>query len=345
MRAAPLLRLLGLVALFCLLVGRLAAASGSDWRPVIGADISWLPEEEAKGRKYSVDGVEQDLLTILRAHGFNWIRLRLFHNPRAEKGYSTNGYCGLEQTLDLARRVKQGGFRFLLNFHYSDTWADPAHQHKPSAWTNLHGRELERAVREYTRTTLVQFQKNGTPPDMVQVGNEISAGFLWPDGQVYKQNDWKTFCGLFRAGAAGVKAANPATPVMLHLALGGQNAKSRHFLDQALTNGVTFDVLGQSYYPEWHGTLGDLRTNLTDLVARYGKPVMVVEYTAPNIREIHEIVLQLPGQKGQGACIWEPTRWGPGGGALFDRQGRSKPELKLYPTLSGLAKTPFSQSP
>ena len=115
---------------------------------------------------------------------------------------------------------------------------------------------------------------------------------------------------------------------MIHLAWGGQNARSRAFLDKALAHGIDFDALGQSYYPKWHGTLQDLKANLTDLAQRYRKPIVVVEYSVPHIRQINDIVRGLPDGKGLGTFIWEPTKWN--GPALFDRKGNTKPEIDVY---------------
>jgi len=297
-------------------------------RFILGADISWVQEQEDEGIHFSDRGTTKEILSLLKDRGFNAVRLRVFNNPTAKHGYSAKGYCDLEHTLRMARRIHAAGMQFLLDFHYSDTWADPGHQIKPAAWTDLHGRELEKAVHDYTRDVLLALKKQGTLPQMVQIGNEISNGFLWPDGNVWKSGRWDTFCGLIKAGIAGAKEVDPSLPIMLHLAWGGQNAQSRAFLDRAAGEGVQFDVLGQSYYPKWHGTLDDLKANLTDLAGRYPQKIMVVEYSVPNIRRINDIVRNLPGGKGQGTYIWEPTRWE--GPALFDGKGKTKAEIEVY---------------
>lgn len=299
------------------------SAPPAEW--MVGADISWVPQQEARGRRFSVDGREADVLAILKEHGFNWIRLRLFVDPTAPGGYSTNGYCGLESTLVMAQRVKKAGFKFLLNYHYSDTWADPAHQNKPAAWKRLDFSGLTNALYRYTRETLAAFKARGAPPEMVQVGNEISNGMVWPEGSL---KNWDQFAALYRAGCRAVRDELPSAKVMLHLAMGGQNAQSRWFLDNARQRGMEFDVLGQSYYPRWHGTLEDLRQNLADLATHYAKPIVVVEHTSPGITNIFAIVRDLPGGKGWGAMIWEPTE--PRHGNLFDAQGRSRETLKEY---------------
>jgi arabinogalactan endo-1,4-beta-galactosidase len=298
---------------------------------ILGADISWVQEQEDQGTRFSDHGQQKDILTILKDHGFNWIRLRVFVNPQAPNGYSKKGYCDLDHTLAMAKRIKAAGLGFLLDFHYSDTWADPAHQSKPAVWTDLHGAELEKAVHDHTQTVVAALKKQGTAPDIVQIGNEISNGFLWPDGKMWESRKWDVFCGLIKAGIAGAKAVDPTVKTMIHLAWGGQNAQSRSFLDKALAQGVEFDILGQSYYPKWHGTLNDLKANLTDLAGRYRQDIMVVEYSVPSIREINDIVHGLPGGKGLGTFIWEPTKWK--GPALFDDKRNTKPEIDEYPKM------------
>jgi arabinogalactan endo-1,4-beta-galactosidase len=323
---------------FVLMAGSSCAAQPQDTRFVLGADISWVQQQEDEGVRFSDHGVEKDILAILGDHGFNWIRLRVFHDPAAKKGYSAKGYCDLPHTLAMARRVKAAGMKLLLDFHYSDTWADPGHQFKPADWADLHGDALKQAVGDDTRRVIAALKQQGTLPEMVQIGNEISNGMLWPDGQVWKTGDWDTFCGLLQAGIAGVKDVDPSVKVMLHLAWGGQNAESRSFLDRVATRKLAFDVLGQSYYPQWHGTLDDLKSNLTDLAGRYPQQIMVVEYSAPNIRQVNDIVRDLPGGKGLGTFIWEPTKWGPAGGVLFDARGAAKPEIDVYPELAAKAR-------
>jgi arabinogalactan endo-1,4-beta-galactosidase len=314
-----------------------AAASGQSPPPptpafALGADISWVPEQEAAGLRWSCRDTSGDIVTILADHGFDWIRLRTFVDPAAPDGYSAAGFCDLEHTLALAARAHAAGLRLLVDFHCSDTWADPAHQAKPAAWADLHGPALAEALRAHTREVVAALHRQGTPPDLVQVGNEISHGFLWPDGQVWATGDWHTFGNLLKAGINGVRDVDPELPVLLHLAGGGDNAASRAWLDRVLAEGVPCDVIGQSYYPRWHGTLADLRENLTDLAGRYRRPLAVVEYSAPDLREINEIVRGLPDGLGFGTFIWEPTRWQDG--VLFDRQGRARPALDLYRELA-----------
>ena len=309
------------------LAGLSARAASADPVPyLVGADVSWVPQQEAGGRRFSDARGERDVLAILRDHGFNAARLRLFHNPAAAGGYSAKGFCGLEPTLALAARVKAADMTLLLDFHYSDTWADPGHQVMPAAWRGLNPDTLTNAVFAYTRDALAEFARRRLAPDMVQIGNEINNGMMWPAGSL---KNWDGLAAILRAAAAGVRAGAPGARIVLHIANGGDNAKSRWFLDRAIGRGVPFDVIGQSYYPKWHGTIDDLRANLDDLARRYRKPVLVAEHTSPGVRDVHSIARALPDGLGLGAFIWEPTD--PKHGGLFDAQGRALPALGQYP--------------
>ncbi|MBD0822843.1 glycoside hydrolase family 53 protein [Aestuariibaculum marinum] len=308
-------------------------------RPVIGADVSFVPQSEDRGAKYSDQGQEKDVLEILKDHKFNWIRLRLFVDPDAENGYSRGGkgFCGLEKTLEMAKRVKAAGMNFLLDFHYSDTWADPGKQFTPSAWKELHGSALEGRIYSYTNETIKRFIDEGVRPDMVQVGNEINNGMVWPQGKlpegkekVDSDEEMESFSVLLRCASAAVRAADPSITIMVHIACGGQNPESVAFFDKIISRNVKFDVIGQSYYPEYHGTLEDLEANLNDLVTRYDKPIFVVEYHH-NRKEVNDIVHNIPNGMGLGTFIWEPTspRWG----GLFDQEGNTNENIDIYPEL------------
>lgn len=295
-------------------------------RPLIGADISWAPSQEDRGTTFSDQGVEKDLLQILADHKFNWIRLRLFVDPTAENGYSRQGYCGLEQTLAMAKRVKEAGMKLLLDFHYSDTWADPGKQFTPATWKGLSDDELADKIYEYTNSVIKRFAAEDVTPEMVQIGNEIHNGFLWPQGRI--KDSPETFGALLRRASEAVRDADPNIKIMVHPALGGDNGRSVRFFDLVLSHDVVFDVIGQSYYPEHHGTLEQLKSNLTDLAKRYRKPIVVVEYQEHR-KEVNEIVRDLPDNLGWGTFIWEATspRWG----GLFDRDGATNDKIDIYP--------------
>jgi beta-galactosidase len=161
---------------------------------------------------------------------------------------------------------------------------------------------------------------------MVQIGNEINHGILWPDGHIGQPDQ---LAELLKAGVEGVNTADPDLPVMMHIALGGQNEEAVFWLDNMIARGVQFDIIGISYYPRWHGTLDDLNSNLKDLLKRYNKPLNVVEYNDFK-QEVHEIVFSLPGNMGKGACIWEPLGWGSG---MFTRDGEVTEQLSIYDEL------------
>lgn len=297
---------------------------------MIGADISFLPQLENRGIIFKDEGQEGDAIEILKKHGFNYVRLRIFVNPENEEGYSPGvGFCGLDSTLMMARRVKEAGLNLLLDFHYSDTWADPQKQFKPKAWEGLDFQQLTTALKDYTSMVLERMKEQGTLPDMVQVGNEINHGMVWPEGHIANLDN---LAELLKAGTRAVREVDPKITVMMHLALGGQNEESVFWFDNMMARGVEFDIIGLSYYPRWHCTLDDLNNNMLDLIRRYNKDVNVVEYSAFK-REVHQVVFGLPDHRGNGTCIWEPLNtWS----RVFDRQGNSLPELRIYDEMRDL---------
>ena len=172
-----------------------------------------------------------------------------------------------------------------------------------------------------------ELKDQGTTPDMVQIGNEINHGMVWPEGNVAHLD---SLAQLISAGNAAVKAVDPTVVLLLHVALGGQHDESIFFIDNMVARGVQFDVIGESYYPKWHGTLDDLRDNLNDLVKRYDKDVIVVEYSARK-NEVNKIAFEVPGGKGKGTCIWEPlSTWE----RIFDTTGKSNDFITVYDEIS-----------
>lgn len=292
----------------------------------VGADISWLQSQEDRGIRFSDNGTEGDAIEILRDNGFNYIRLRIFVNPKSELGYSQrDGYCDLEHTLEMARRIKDAGMYFLLDFHYSDNWADPAKQIMPQAWQTYSYDEVKEAVYNHTREVLEALNAQGTTPDMVQVGNEVSNGMLWPYGAV--RHSFSGLCGLLKEGVRAVREYAPDAEVMIHVALGGQAEESERFFNAMAEYEVEYDIIGQSYYPEWHGTLAELEANLNKLVVQYNKPIIVVEYRDYYL-DIERIVSSIPNNMGRGTFIWEATS--PQWGKLFDESGASTKALDDY---------------
>ena len=295
---------------------------------MLGADISFLPELEAKGMKFSDNGIEKDAIQILKDHGFNYVRLRIFVDPKNDSGYSPQqGFCDLSHTKEMAKRVKAAGIKLLLDFHYSDYWADPGKQFKPKAWQGENFMQLKQSVYDYTKMVMQQLKDQGTTPDMVQVGNEINHGMIWPDGYI---NNLDSLSQLIYAGINAVKAVSTSTSIMLHIALGGQNDESRFWLDNVIMRGVPFDVIGLSYYPRWHGTLDDLQYNLEDLSKHYNKDVIVVEYSHKK-QEVNQLAFDVPNGRGKGTCIWEPiSTWE----SFFDKDGKANQYLYLYDEIS-----------
>jgi len=285
---------------------------------ILGADISFLPQLESRGMKFSDKGVTGDAIEIMKAHGFNYIRLRIFNEPANPKGYAPKqGFCDLEHTKQMAKRIKAAGMKFLLDFHYSDYWADPQQQNKPAAWVGEDFTALKKSLYDYTVNVMQQLKEQGTTPDMVQIGNEINHGMVWPEGGI---NNLDSLAQLIYAGFKGVRAVSSNTTVMLHIALGGQNAEARFFLDNMRKRNVPFDVIGLSYYPKWHGTLADLRNNMADLAKRYPQQVMVAEYSQLK-REVNDIAFNVPNGKAVGSFIWEPIGSWEG---IFDRDDKNK---------------------
>ena len=303
----------------------LPAPSSKKIDKMLGADISFLPQlEEERGISFKDDGVEKDAIEILKSHGFNYIRLRLFNNPANPNGYSPGkGYCDLSHTLKMAKRIKDAGLKLLLDFHYSDTWADPQKQFKPKAWEDLSFDSLKTTLKNYTSEVITALKNQGTTPDMVQIGNEINHGFLWPEGHI---GNLDQLAQLINSGIEGVKAADPDIIIMLHVALGGQNDESVFWFDNMFSRGVDCDIIGLSYYPRWHGTLADLEYNMKDLIRRYGKDINLVEYSHRK-KEVNDIVFNLPDGKGKGSCIWEPLNYWE---SVFSENGNSNELLKKY---------------
>jgi arabinogalactan endo-1,4-beta-galactosidase len=202
---------------------RSTAATPQDF--IIGADISGVQAAEARGVKYSDKGVTKDILAILRDHGFNYVRLRVFVDPtRAtprDRPYSPQGYCDLPHTIEMAKRVKAKGMGLLIDFHYSDSWADPGKQFTPSAWAELSFDDLVRKMHDWTKDAITQMRDAGAEPDMVQVGNEITPGLMTDRGGSAK--DWTQLGRLLKAGIAGVKEVDSKILVMLHIDKGGDN--------------------------------------------------------------------------------------------------------------------------
>ncbi len=235
---------------------------------ILGADISSLKKSEDMGGVYKYsDGTQADALQILKDSGMNYARLRVWVDP-------ADGYHNKAEILAMAPRFKNLGIKLLVDFHYSDNWADPGKQFKPAAWEKLDFELLKQALYDHTYDVCNSLVAQGTPPDMIQVGNEINAGMLWPDGDY---NHFDNLAELLKAGYQAVKDCSNTTLVMLHIAEGGDNDLARWWFDNITRREVPFDVIGISYYPFWHGSLPELQANLNDISARYDKDVIVAE--------------------------------------------------------------------
>jgi arabinogalactan endo-1,4-beta-galactosidase len=241
----------------------------------LGADLSFTPQELAAGAKFSDAGRAGTPVTIMRAAGANYVRMRLWVSPPP-------GYSDLASDLALARQVRAAGMRIYLDVMYSDFWADPQHQDIPAAWAGQDLAQLTATVRAYTQQVISAFARQGTPVDMASIGNEIRNGILWPTGEVNCTNcgGWDNLAQLLTAGVAGAKAGNPAGHkllIMMHYDQGGDSALSSAFYSALQAHSVPFDVIGLSYYPFFHGAISAMRANVDQLATQFRKPIMIAE--------------------------------------------------------------------
>jgi arabinogalactan endo-1,4-beta-galactosidase len=250
----------------------------------MGADVSELQTLEDHGAIYRKDGSTDDPLRILNKNGFNWMRLRLLVRPDMIGPLCNN----LNYDLELAKRIKAENLHLLLDMFYSDTWADPGNQSTPASWRGLSQDKLVNQLRAYNRRVITEFRTHGAMPDMVEVGNEITNGMLWPDGKVSIAKpdpaQWSRLGELLKASIEGVKegaAPGPVPLIMIHIDRGGDTASSLAFYHHMVEQGVAFDVIGLSDYPWWQGSLDDLKQNLDALAVTFHKPVVVVETSFP----------------------------------------------------------------
>ncbi|OEJ23790.1 arabinogalactan endo-1,4-beta-galactosidase [Streptomyces agglomeratus] len=311
-------------------VDDLTFTPGTTGLPVKGVDVSTLRKSEDLGGVYRTSGgTPGDGLAILKSAGANYGRLKVWVNP-------ADGYNNKARVLEAAKRIKGQGMKLLVDFHYSDTWADPGAQTKPAAWASHSYSRLTTDVYDHTYDVLSALKAQGTTADMVQIGNEINTGLLWPEGST---DDWSRTAGLLKSGISAAKAVSSSTQTALHLAHGGDNSLYRWWFDNATAQGVNFDVIALSFYGYWHGPLSGLQANLDDISARYGKPVMVAETAyafrldsddsheniidttgelisgypaspagqAAWLRDVMNVVEAVPNGRGLGVVYWEPT--------------------------------------
>ncbi|RYY87470.1 MAG: arabinogalactan endo-1,4-beta-galactosidase [Chitinophagaceae bacterium] len=311
--------------------------SADTFRLAKGADVSWITELEAAGKRfYDATGTEREGIALLKSLGMNSIRLRVWVNPSA-------GWNNKADVLLKAQRAKALGMRLMIDFHYSDSWADPGQQTKPAAWAALDFNGLKSALATHTTDVLSTLKNAGITPEWVQVGNETNDGMLWPDGKA--STNMGNFAQLVNAGYDAVKGVFPNAKVIVHVSNGWNNSLFRWLFDGLRNNNARWDVIGLSLYPDINGW-GNMNiqalSNMNDMVTRYNKEVMVVEVGMPwdspdrsgqFLSDLISKVRSVPNNKGLGVLYWEPeTPPGWSGYTLgaFDNNGRPTIALNAF---------------
>jgi arabinogalactan endo-1,4-beta-galactosidase len=326
-----------------------------------GMDISFLTELLERGACFhDKEGNRREIFELLKENGVNSIRLRIWNEP--ENVPESKGYCSLKHTIAMAKKIKENDMSFFLDFHYSDFWADPGKQEKPKAFKELDKEELIQAVYEYTKQVLNTLKEEGVLPDLVQIGNEIRSGMLFPDGEV------PDYYGLVQLVNAGIRAVREfaGVQVVIHLDQGGRYHYLRDWFDAAISQGLDeFDIMGLSYYPFWHGTFAELKESMVQLVKRYQKPIIIAETahawrktkdgfigeqqekiagfpaTPEGQRKVLELVMSITASleedMGLGIYYWEPVvipeegipGWSSNMG-IFDEEAKALPALECF---------------
>jgi arabinogalactan endo-1,4-beta-galactosidase len=304
-----------------------------------GADISWVTEMESAGKKFfTAAGTETDCFALMKSVGMNTIRLRVWVNP-------SPAWNNTADVVAKAIRAKAQSLRIMIDFHYSDTWADPGHQTKPAAWSAMSFTDLKAALAAHTTDVLTQLKNAGVTPEWVQVGNETNDGMLWPDGKA--STNMANYAQLVTAGYEAVKAVFASAKVIAHVSNGWDNALFRWNIGGLITNGAKFDVIGMSLYPSyvaagWSSANQQCLTNINDMISRYNKEVMVVEVGMPwdNAAESKSFLADLitkvksvAGNKGLGVLYWEPQCYGGWKGytlGAFDNSGKATVAMDAF---------------
>ena len=260
-------------------------------RFIKGMVLSTLLELERCGAKYYDHGAERDVLDIIKDYDVDTIRIRLWNDPKSEDGEPYGaGNNDLEETIAISKKVTDAGFGVLLNFHYSDFWADPGKQIKPKAWANYGADELEKAVYDFTLESLQRVLDAGVNVTMIQVGNELSNGLLWPEGKVPNYDNIARFVS---SGIRACRKINPEIPIMIHLDNGGNNELYVRWFENYIKRGEDFEYIGLSYYPFWHGSLDALEFNMNDIAKRFGKELIIAEvsmgYTMEDYKDYEKL--------------------------------------------------------
>ncbi|HVU25694.1 MAG TPA: glycosyl hydrolase 53 family protein [Opitutus sp.] len=275
-----------------------------------GADVGWLSEMESRGVTFrNASGAEADCLTILQNCGINSIRLRVWVDPK-------DGWCGKDDVVKMAVRAKDRGFRLMIDFHYSDWWADPGKQTKPAAWQDHGIEQLKTDVRDHTLEVLRALKAAGVSPEWIQIGNETNNGMLWPDGRA--SEDMAGFAGLITSGYDAAKSVFPEAVIIVHISNGYDGKLFRWMFDGLTANHAKFDAIGMSLYPtrdDWPKLTRECLANMQDMIARYGKDIVIsevgMEVSAPEacrdfVADIIAKTKSLPDHRGLGVFYWEP---------------------------------------
>ncbi|MCW9706063.1 glycoside hydrolase family 53 protein [Fodinibius salsisoli] len=320
------------------------SVSSADINYAIGADLSFLKSAEDRGVEFKDNGQVKPGLEIFSDHGYNWIRLRLWHTP-------TRSMNDLEYTIELAQEAKKYGFKFLLDYHYADSWADPGKQPIPAAWDTTNVEVLIDSVYQYTKNTIEAFREAGVMPEMVQIGNEVRNGMLWPLGKL--PQNWDNFAALFKAGVDGVDAGRGQAPrplIMLHYDNGADTDGAKQYYEKFNSYNIPYDIIGLSYYPWWHGNLLQFRENLLSLVDNFDKDIVLVEtgyrpheyedHPAPYpeeipggprkafLEDVNETLLNVSSRKIKGVFWWEPASGC--GRDYFDEECNARPVINVF---------------
>lgn len=265
----------------------LMMASAVQAQKYVGGDISCLTDNEAKNAQYlDFEGKACPALDLFRQEKLNAMRVRLFVNPSDYPNNDSNACQDLDYVISLSKRIKEAGFKLMLDFHYSDTWADPAKQWTPKAWETLSDDELYTKIYEYTKETLQKMKDEGVAPEFIQTGNEISYGMLWgKEGSsnlkkcyMGKDANWNRFTTLLKKAGKACREVCPDAKIILHTERAAQTNVLTNFYDRMNTDNVDYDIIGLSYYPAWHKDIATLETAIKTLESRYtDKKIMIVE--------------------------------------------------------------------
>ena len=302
-----------------------------------GADISWLTQMEAAGRKfYNSSGTEKDCIQVLKELGMNTVRLRVWVNP-------ANGWNGQNDVVVKAVRAKNLGMKVMIDFHNSDSWADPGQQTKPAAWASQDFASLKQSLISHTASILNALKSAGITPTWVQLGNETNDGMLWPEGKA--STSMNNFAQLVNAGYTAVKGIDASIKVIVHVSNGWDNSLFRWIFDGLKNNGAQWDIIGMSLYPSaanWSTLNAQCVANMNDMVARYNKDVMVVEVgmswdqaAACNsfLTDLIAKVKSVANGKGLGVLYWEPEAYNNWQGytlGAFDNSGKPTAALDAF---------------